>query len=268
MDLPGPRAVRTLEGMKGYGQFCPVAKAAEIVAERWTPLVLRELVCGSHRFSHLHRSLPLMSRTLLAQRLALDVPIGLAVPLLQRGHRMHGFLRTMLPVALTVICLPAGLSAGSKPVPTRLAQAQYVALGYDLGDRFLSDSEAIADPDVLPEDRKALAKIRDQIEKWNRYVITPRLAHAELFIAVRRGRRASGTSRVPVGGPGPASGTTTRSLQAELSSPNDMLSVYESGGGMPGTLLWREQRPGGLSSSSPSLFEDFQSAVESLSKQP
>jgi DNA-binding HxlR family transcriptional regulator len=56
--------------MKGYGQFCPVAKAAEIVAERWTPLVLRELVCGSHRFSHLHRGVPLMSRSLLAQRLA------------------------------------------------------------------------------------------------------------------------------------------------------------------------------------------------------
>jgi DNA-binding HxlR family transcriptional regulator len=55
--------------MKGYGQFCPVAKAAEIVAERWTPLVLRELLCGSRRFSDLHRGLPLMSPTLLAQRL-------------------------------------------------------------------------------------------------------------------------------------------------------------------------------------------------------
>ncbi|HJU75708.1 MAG TPA: winged helix-turn-helix transcriptional regulator [Gemmatimonadaceae bacterium] len=55
--------------MKGYGQFCPVAKAAEIFAERWTPLVLRELVCGSRLFSDLHRGVPLMSRTLLAQRL-------------------------------------------------------------------------------------------------------------------------------------------------------------------------------------------------------
>ena len=55
--------------MKGYGQFCPVAKAAEVVAERWTPLVLRELLCGSRRFSDLHRGVPLMSRTLLAQRL-------------------------------------------------------------------------------------------------------------------------------------------------------------------------------------------------------
>lgn len=55
--------------MKGYGQFCPVAKAAEIFAERWTPLVLRELVSGSRRFSDLHHGVPLMSRTLLAQRL-------------------------------------------------------------------------------------------------------------------------------------------------------------------------------------------------------
>lgn len=55
--------------MKGYGQFCPVAKAAEIVAERWTPLVLRELLCGSRRFNDIHRGVPLMSRTLLAQRL-------------------------------------------------------------------------------------------------------------------------------------------------------------------------------------------------------
>ena len=55
--------------MKGYGQFCPVAKACEIVAERWTPLVLRELLCGSTRFSELQRGVPLMSRTLLAQRL-------------------------------------------------------------------------------------------------------------------------------------------------------------------------------------------------------
>lgn len=55
--------------MKGYGQFCPVAKACEIVAERWTPLVLRELLCGSVRFNELQRGVPLMSRTLLAQRL-------------------------------------------------------------------------------------------------------------------------------------------------------------------------------------------------------
>jgi DNA-binding HxlR family transcriptional regulator len=55
--------------MRGYGQFCPVAKAAEILAERWTPLVIRELLYGHRRFNDLHRGVPLMSRTLLAQRL-------------------------------------------------------------------------------------------------------------------------------------------------------------------------------------------------------
>ena len=55
--------------MTGYGQFCPIAKAAQILAERWTPLVLRELICGSTRFNDLRRGVPLMSSSLLAQRL-------------------------------------------------------------------------------------------------------------------------------------------------------------------------------------------------------
>ncbi|MGD8710033.1 MAG: helix-turn-helix domain-containing protein [Ectothiorhodospiraceae bacterium] len=55
--------------MKGYGQFCPVAKAMEIFGERWTALIIRELVCGSARFNDLRRGNPLISPTLLSQRL-------------------------------------------------------------------------------------------------------------------------------------------------------------------------------------------------------
>ena len=55
--------------MKGYGSFCPVAKAAEILTERWTPLVLRELLLGSHHFNQLRRGIPQMSPTLLSKRL-------------------------------------------------------------------------------------------------------------------------------------------------------------------------------------------------------
>ena len=62
--------------MKGYGQFCPVAKGAEVFAERWTPLVLRELLCGSTHFSDLHRGVPLMSRSLLSLRLKQLEEIG------------------------------------------------------------------------------------------------------------------------------------------------------------------------------------------------
>ncbi len=54
---------------RGYGQFCPIALASEILAERWMPLVLRELLCGSVRFNDLQRGVPRMSSALLAQRL-------------------------------------------------------------------------------------------------------------------------------------------------------------------------------------------------------
>jgi DNA-binding HxlR family transcriptional regulator len=56
-------------GMKGYGQFCPVALAAEVFAERWTPLILRELLSGARRFADIHRGVPRISRNLLCQRL-------------------------------------------------------------------------------------------------------------------------------------------------------------------------------------------------------
>lgn len=56
--------------MKGYGQFCPVAKTAEVFAQRWTPLIVRELCFGAKRFTEIHSGVPLMSRALLVQRLA------------------------------------------------------------------------------------------------------------------------------------------------------------------------------------------------------
>ena len=55
--------------MKSYGQFCPVAKAAEVFCERWTPLILRDLALGATRFSELQRGVPLASPTLLSYRL-------------------------------------------------------------------------------------------------------------------------------------------------------------------------------------------------------
>lgn len=55
--------------MKGYGQFCPIAVACETFAERWTPLILREILSGSRRFGQIRSGVPLISRSLLGQRL-------------------------------------------------------------------------------------------------------------------------------------------------------------------------------------------------------
>ncbi len=56
--------------MKSYGQFCSIAKALEIVGERWTLLIMRELICGSSRFNDIQRGVPRISPSLLSKRLS------------------------------------------------------------------------------------------------------------------------------------------------------------------------------------------------------
>lgn len=64
--------------MKSYGQFCPIAKAAEIFCERWTALVIRNLGAGAVRFNDIHRGVPHMSASLLSRRLRQLEAEGLA----------------------------------------------------------------------------------------------------------------------------------------------------------------------------------------------
>jgi DNA-binding HxlR family transcriptional regulator len=52
-----------------YGRYCPVSLATDVLADRWTPLIIRELVLGNTRFNDIARGLPGISRSLLVQRL-------------------------------------------------------------------------------------------------------------------------------------------------------------------------------------------------------
>ncbi|TDB83281.1 transcriptional regulator [Actinomadura sp. KC216] len=60
-----------------YYQFCPVAKAMELLDERWTLLIVRELMSGSERFNEVRRGVPRMSPTLLSKRLGQLVRAGI-----------------------------------------------------------------------------------------------------------------------------------------------------------------------------------------------
>jgi DNA-binding HxlR family transcriptional regulator len=55
--------------MPDYGRFCPVSLGSEVLADRWTPLIMRELILGNTRFNDIARGLPGISRSLLVQRL-------------------------------------------------------------------------------------------------------------------------------------------------------------------------------------------------------
>jgi DNA-binding HxlR family transcriptional regulator len=78
----------------GYGQFCPVARGAELFAERWTPLIVRELLNGSHRFNELRRGLPHISRTVLSERLSTLERSGLVERRSPGDGNGHGYYLT------------------------------------------------------------------------------------------------------------------------------------------------------------------------------
>ena len=62
--------------MTGYGQFCSIARAHEVLGGRWTLLVVRELLCGSTRFNDIRRGIREISRTMLSERLQALTFIG------------------------------------------------------------------------------------------------------------------------------------------------------------------------------------------------
>lgn len=105
--------------MKGYGQFCPIALATEILGERWTILIMRELLLGSSRFNDIHRGVPRMSPALLSRRLRTLANVGMVVRG-SRGRQAEYFLsdagQALGPTILSLAqwskeWLPATLSA-------------------------------------------------------------------------------------------------------------------------------------------------------------
>jgi DNA-binding HxlR family transcriptional regulator len=57
------------EAARGYGQYCPITRAVEVLGERWSLLIVRDLLIGNSRFNDLARSNPGLSRSLLSKRL-------------------------------------------------------------------------------------------------------------------------------------------------------------------------------------------------------
>jgi DNA-binding HxlR family transcriptional regulator len=133
----------------GYGQFCPVAKAAEIVATRWTPLVLRELVSGSRHFNEIHRGVPLMSRALLTKRLRDLEQAGIIARVTPPGARIAEYQLTASGAALGPIIVALGVW-GQRWVESALESNEWDAgvLMWDMRRRI--------DATVLPPGRTVL----------------------------------------------------------------------------------------------------------------
>jgi DNA-binding HxlR family transcriptional regulator len=135
----------TILGMKGYGQFCPVAQTMEIIGERWTLLVVRELLCGSRRFNELMRGVPLMSRTMLSQRLRTLEDAGIVVRS-QRGTKGHEYTLTPAGEELRTLVEQCGMWG------QRWARREARADDLDAG-LLMWDMQRNIRLEVLPEER-------------------------------------------------------------------------------------------------------------------
>ena len=91
-----------------YGQFCPVALASEVLAERWTFLVIRELLAGARRFNEIRRGVPRLSATLLKQRLLMLADEGIVEREPPGGQRAVGYRLTPAGLALKPVVAAVG----------------------------------------------------------------------------------------------------------------------------------------------------------------
>jgi DNA-binding HxlR family transcriptional regulator len=145
--------------MKHYGQFCPVAKAAELFCERWTPLILRDLALGASRFSELQRGVPLASPTLVSHRLKQLEKEGVVHRRKSRSGRSWTYHLTPGGEDLAPIVFSLGVW-GQKWSRRELAKHEI-----DLG-LLLWAMERGARPDAFGPDRTVVQlTLIDQIEK-------------------------------------------------------------------------------------------------------
>jgi len=157
----------------GYGQFCPIAKATELLGERWMLLILRELFLGSHRYSELQRGLSRISPSLLTKRLKELEQAGIIVRKTERGRKGHEYYLT-----------PAGKEL--QPLIENLAVwgmrwARGQLRDDELDVEFLMwDIQRRLQLDKLPDGETVLCFIFSDIDRYNNWWLIVRDGNVDL----------------------------------------------------------------------------------------
>jgi DNA-binding HxlR family transcriptional regulator len=146
-----------------YGQFCPIAKATEIIGEKWTVLIIREALMGSTRYSEFQRGLSLISPTMLTKRLDSLVNHGLLMKKKIPGQRGHEYFPTTSCNEL----LPIVRSLGDWGM--RWARSNLTRTDYDVELLMLYLQRSIM-PENLPGNESVIrfkfTDIEDMSEWW------------------------------------------------------------------------------------------------------
>jgi DNA-binding HxlR family transcriptional regulator len=97
-------ARRDSEVVRDYGQFCPIARSSELLAERWTPIIVRNLLNGCRTFNEIRQGAPGISTALLAQRLEALERHGVLVRVVKHQGRGATYTLTEMGQALRPVC--------------------------------------------------------------------------------------------------------------------------------------------------------------------
>jgi DNA-binding HxlR family transcriptional regulator len=90
--------------VRDYGQFCPIARSSELLAERWTPIIVRNLLNGCRTFNEIRQGAPGISTALLAQRLETLERYGVLVRVVKQHRRAVTYQLTEMGQALRPVC--------------------------------------------------------------------------------------------------------------------------------------------------------------------
>lgn len=175
-------------------------------------------------------------------------------------------------IVVVLLVLPSAVLLHAKnkktSVPAVFGQAQYVYVEAVDGKEF--------DPNLNPDDRIAIADVRDGLENWKRYIVTTSRDEAELVIVVRKGRAAGANVGIAprhgqfpgsagdggqLGQPGaPGSGAE---IGVDAGPPDDLLEVCQvSSDGKKSSPLWEQSFPNGLNAPKVMLLKQFEEAVD------
>ena len=212
--------------MPDYGQFCTVARGAEVLGELWTPLVVRELLCGSRRFNEIRRGVPRMSQTLLTKRLRKLEELGIV----ERAKREGAWEYHLTQAGEELRPLVVGLGHwGARWIGSRLKQDQLDA-GF-----LMWDIRRFARIDEFPNNRRTVIH----------FCFTDAISRERLWWLVVEG----GTSDLCRDDPGHEVDVIVESTVRALteiwtgdSVPTEQIAAGQlkvSGAGQTGERLWR-----------------------------
>ncbi|MBL1271137.1 MAG: helix-turn-helix transcriptional regulator [Oceanospirillales bacterium] len=156
-----------------YGQFCPIAKATELLGERWMLLILRELFLGSHRYSDIQRGLSRISPSLLTKRLKELEQAGVVVRKSKQGRTGRDYYLT--PAGKELAPLIENLAVWGM----RWARGQLRDEELDV-EFLMWDIQRRLQIDKLPEGETVFCFIFNDIERYNNWWVIVRDGTADL----------------------------------------------------------------------------------------